>query len=121
VSYGEDYAATLRICREYRIGRIYESFTYAGDGEGNRCDVDNRGNEPKWMHSKTDSYQEIRARQEINKGVNRMNPETATVTLLFSAKNICQIRGSEGSSSLSGHCLSLLSEQRKSWQGLRDA
>ncbi|MDP3017074.1 MAG: glycosyltransferase family 2 protein, partial [Deltaproteobacteria bacterium] len=25
VSYGEDYAAALRICREYRIGRIYES------------------------------------------------------------------------------------------------
>ena len=25
VSYGEDYAASLRICREYRIGRIYES------------------------------------------------------------------------------------------------
>lgn len=24
-SYGEDYAAMLRICREYRIGRIYES------------------------------------------------------------------------------------------------
>ena len=25
VSYGEDYAAALRVCREYRIGRIYES------------------------------------------------------------------------------------------------
>jgi len=25
VSYGEDYAAALRICRKYRIGRIYES------------------------------------------------------------------------------------------------
>jgi hypothetical protein len=25
VSYGEDYAAALRICREYRIGRVYES------------------------------------------------------------------------------------------------
>ncbi len=25
VSYGEDYAAALRICREYRIGRIYDS------------------------------------------------------------------------------------------------
>ena len=24
-SYGEDYAAMLRICREYRIGRIYDS------------------------------------------------------------------------------------------------
>jgi len=25
VSYGEDYAAALRMCREYRIGRIYEA------------------------------------------------------------------------------------------------
>jgi len=25
VSYGEDYAAALRICRDYRIGRLYES------------------------------------------------------------------------------------------------
>jgi hypothetical protein len=25
VSYGEDYAVALRICREYRVGRIYES------------------------------------------------------------------------------------------------
>jgi len=25
VSYGEDYAVALRICREYRIGRIYEN------------------------------------------------------------------------------------------------
>ncbi len=25
VGYGEDYAAALRVCREYRIGRIYES------------------------------------------------------------------------------------------------
>jgi len=25
VSYGEDYAAALRICREYRIGRIYQN------------------------------------------------------------------------------------------------
>ena len=24
VSYGEDYAAALRVCREYRIGRVYE-------------------------------------------------------------------------------------------------
>lgn len=52
-----------------------------------------------------------------------MNPETrdpATLTFL-SQKTFARFDGSEGSSSLSGHCLSLLSEQRKSWQGLRDA
>jgi hypothetical protein len=35
VSYGEDYAATLRICREYRIGRIYESLYLCRRWPGN--------------------------------------------------------------------------------------
>ena len=35
VSYGEDYAAALRISREYEIGRIYESVYYARRWEGN--------------------------------------------------------------------------------------
>ena len=35
VSYGEDYAAALRISREYEIGRIYESLYYARRWEGN--------------------------------------------------------------------------------------
>lgn len=35
VSYGEDYAAALNICREYRIGRIYESLYLARRWEGN--------------------------------------------------------------------------------------
>jgi glycosyltransferase involved in cell wall biosynthesis len=35
VSYGEDYAAALRICREYRIGRIYESLYLCRRWEGN--------------------------------------------------------------------------------------
>ena len=35
VSYGEDYAAALRICREYRIGRIYESFYLCRRWPGN--------------------------------------------------------------------------------------
>jgi len=35
VSYGEDYAATLRICREYRIGRIYESLYLCRRWSGN--------------------------------------------------------------------------------------
>ncbi len=35
VSYGEDYAAALRICRNYRIGRIYESLYLCRRWEGN--------------------------------------------------------------------------------------
>jgi hypothetical protein len=35
VSYGEDYAAGLRICREYQIGRIYESLYLCRRWSGN--------------------------------------------------------------------------------------
>jgi hypothetical protein len=35
VSYGEDYAAALRICREYRIGRVYESLYRCRRWSGN--------------------------------------------------------------------------------------
>lgn len=35
VSYGEDYAAALRMSREYEIGRIYESIYFARRWEGN--------------------------------------------------------------------------------------
>jgi len=35
VSYGEDYAIALRICREYRIGRIFESIYLCRRWEGN--------------------------------------------------------------------------------------
>ena len=35
VSYGEDYAAALQICREYRIGRIYESLYLCQRWSGN--------------------------------------------------------------------------------------
>ncbi len=35
VSYGEDYAAALRICRDYRIGRIYENLYFCRRWSGN--------------------------------------------------------------------------------------
>ena len=35
VSYGEDYTAALRICRQYRIGRIYESLYLCRRWSGN--------------------------------------------------------------------------------------
>jgi hypothetical protein len=35
VSYGEDYAVALRICREYPVGRIYDSLYWCRRWEGN--------------------------------------------------------------------------------------
>src|SRR5262249_28755820 len=35
ISYGEDYAVALRLSREYRIGRIFESLYLARKWEGN--------------------------------------------------------------------------------------
>jgi hypothetical protein len=70
VSYGEDYAASLRICREYRIGRIYESLYLCRRWSGN-TDTDlsiegaNRNNAFK-DKIRTD---EILARQKIAKGI----------------------------------------------------
>lgn len=68
VSYGEDYAAALRICREYRIGRIFESLYLCRRWAGNTdaalgIEAANRNNAFK------DSVrtEEIRARQEINR------------------------------------------------------
>jgi glycosyltransferase involved in cell wall biosynthesis len=68
VSYGEDYAAALRISREYRIGRIYENLYLCRRWSGN-TDADlsieetNRNNFFK-DKIRTD---EILARQEINR------------------------------------------------------
>jgi len=71
VSYGEDYAAALRICREYRIGRINESLYLCRRWQGNTdaaltIEEANRNNAFK------DSIrtQEVLARQVINKGAN---------------------------------------------------
>ena len=47
VSYGEDYAVGLRICREYEIGRIYEPLYYARrwkDNSDARLDVTRENN-----------------------------------------------------------------------------
>jgi glycosyltransferase involved in cell wall biosynthesis len=67
VSYGEDYAATLRICREYRIGRIYESLYFCRRWSGNSdaglsIEEVNRNNAFK-DKIRTD---EILARQKMN-------------------------------------------------------
>jgi hypothetical protein len=69
VSYGEDYAAGLRICREYRIGRIYESLYLCRRWPGNTdaalsLETKNRNDAFK-DRVRTD---EIIARQQLNRG-----------------------------------------------------
>jgi hypothetical protein len=68
VSYGEDYAAALRICREYRIGRILESLYLCRRWGGNTdaalsLEAANRNDAFK-DKIRTD---EIRARQKMNR------------------------------------------------------
>jgi hypothetical protein len=69
VSYGEDYAAALRVCREYRVGRIYESLYLCRRWPGNTdaaltIEAANRNDAFKDA-VRTD---EIAARQAMNRG-----------------------------------------------------
>jgi hypothetical protein len=70
VSYGEDYAAALRICREYRIGRIYESLYLCRRWSGN-SDAALSIEEAKQNDAFKDKIRtnEIHARQKITKGI----------------------------------------------------
>jgi hypothetical protein len=68
VSYGEDYAAALQICREYRIGRIFKSLYLCRRWLGNTdaslsIEAANKNNAFK----DTVRTDEILARQQINK------------------------------------------------------
>jgi hypothetical protein len=76
VSYGEDYAAALGICRKYKIGRIYESIYLCRRWKGN-TDAALTIEEANRNDAFKDSIRtrEMLARQEINKGV---NPGTLT-------------------------------------------
>lgn len=68
VSYGEDYAVALRICREYRIGRIFESLylcrRWAGNTDASLSIEATNENDAFKDSVRTE---EIRARQEINR------------------------------------------------------
>lgn len=70
VSYGEDYAAALRICREHRVNRIYESLylcrRWQGNTDAELAIVDANRNDAFKDKVRTE---EILARQEMMKGV----------------------------------------------------
>jgi hypothetical protein len=68
VSYGEDYAAALQICREHRIGRIFESLYLCRRWQGN-TDASLSIEEANKNDAFKDKIRtvEIIARQKINK------------------------------------------------------
>jgi len=72
VSYGEDYAAALRVCREYRIGRIYESLYLCRRWSGN-TDAGLSIKETNRHDALKDKFRtiEILARQKMAKGIGR--------------------------------------------------
>ena len=69
VSYGEDYAVALRLCRQYRVGRIYESLYLCRRWEGN-----SDATLPLGERNRNDAFKdtlrtlEIIARQRRNRG-----------------------------------------------------
>ena len=77
VSYGEDYAVALRLCREYRIARLYESLYLCRRWAGNTDAA-----LPVETANRYDAYKdalrtvEILARQKLNRQ-KKMPPERA--------------------------------------------
>ncbi|MCX8109881.1 MAG: glycosyltransferase [Syntrophorhabdaceae bacterium] len=69
VSYGEDYAVALRVCREYKIGRIFDSLYLCRRWEGN-TDAALLLKKINENNAFKDSIrtEEIVSRQKINKG-----------------------------------------------------
>ena len=105
VSYGEDYAVALRIAREYKIGRIYESLYLCrrwtdNTDAGISVEKQNRND---FYKDELRSI-EIKARRILNKkeSGNRI---------------FAQYPGGK-QKSLIGLCLNLLEEQKKSWPKL---
>jgi hypothetical protein len=72
VSYGEDYAMALRVCREYRIGRIYEPIYLCRRWDGNSdADLDIvKSNTFNHYKDKIRTL-EIAARQRLNRSAGR--------------------------------------------------
>jgi len=74
VGYGEDYAAALRISREYRVGRIYESIYLCRRWEGN-TDASLSVEQANRHDAYKDRLRtiEIRARRRLNKAQRGIN------------------------------------------------
>jgi glycosyltransferase involved in cell wall biosynthesis len=105
VSYGEDYAVALRITREYKVGRIYESLYLCrrwtdNTDAGISVEKQNRND---FYKDELRSI-EIKARQMLNKKE--------------SGNRIFAQYPGEKQKSLTALCLNFLAEQKKSWPKL---
>jgi hypothetical protein len=108
VSYGEDYAVALRIAREYKIGRIYESLYLCrrwtdNTDAGLSVEKQNRND---FYKDELRSI-EIKARQLLNKKE--------------SGNRIFAQYPGEKQKNLTALCLNLLDRQKKSWPKLAHA
>jgi len=108
VSYGEDYTVALRISREYKIGRIYESLYLCRRWPGNTdaalsIEKQNRNDFYKDMLR----TQEIKARGHLNRSTRELEKK---VLLSFPSKK-----------SLASLCFNLIEEQKNNWPILADA
>lgn len=75
VSYGEDYAAVLRICREYRIGRIFESLYLCRRWPGNTdAELSLQDRNANDLFKDRIRTEEILARRQFNRERGRVQP-----------------------------------------------
>jgi len=108
VSYGEDYAASLRITREYRIGRICESIYLCRRWRGNTdaaLSVEKRNSND--FYKDMLRTQEIKARVHLNKNKREFEKK---VLFRFSNKQ-----------PLASLCFNLIEQQKRIWPLLAGA
>jgi GT2 family glycosyltransferase len=116
VSYGEDYAVALRLSREYRIGRIYESLYLCRrwtDNTDAALSVEKQ--------NRNDYYKDQLRTLEIKARVPMNSPESALESGPAATGNIYAAFNGEGGRSLSQLCRNLHASQKKSWPLLREA
>jgi glycosyltransferase involved in cell wall biosynthesis len=115
VSYGEDYAAALRITREYKIGRIYESLYLCRRWKNNTdaglsVEKQNANN----LYKDKLRTEEIEARKLINE--KEPSWDSGRIFAEFPA-----VFSGGKDLSLSALCLSLYESQKKTWPKLFEA
>ncbi|HRS82611.1 MAG TPA: DUF4922 domain-containing protein [Smithellaceae bacterium] len=115
VSFGEDYAAALRLSREYRIGRVYESVYLCRRWKDNTdaglsVEQQNRNNDYKDRLRTL----EIKARQQLNR---RERFLTVSCKRPLPARNHQRLAEfpEGGSQTLPALCRCLVESQKKSW------
>ncbi|MHB8139521.1 MAG: DUF4922 domain-containing protein [Smithellaceae bacterium] len=118
VSYGEDYAIALRISREYKIGRIYESLYLCRRWTGNTdaglsVEKQNRND----YYKDRLRTMEIQARQLKNAGKPFISVSQSTST---PDRIYAEYTGQENIT-LSNLCLNLFNSQKRNWPRFADA